>query len=214
MNFPKGRSVHLVTRDSKYSKNVWSFVKGNIWTVAACLLEERWQCLQWPLSWTNNTAASSQRRIKQESIPWKEPLPRHEQLWSERQWVQDTSIYRISTPTMHLDRTVSLYNFSRKQHLGLLQPRHLYTKLHFNKKKIHSDWKHANITTFLKKGDRSDASNHRSISLTSVCSKVMLHVLHSQIMNHLEARGILAAQQHGFMKQRSCEMEMLTVIPR
>ena len=30
MNFPKGRSVHLVTRDSKYSKKVWSFVKGNI----------------------------------------------------------------------------------------------------------------------------------------------------------------------------------------
>ena len=64
----------------------------------------------------------------------------------------------------------------------------------------------------MKKGDLNDASNYRSISLTSVSSKVMEHLLHSQIMNHLEAHGILTDQQHGFRKKRSCESQLILTV--
>ena len=73
---------------------------------------------------------------------------------------------------------------------------------------VPNDWNHANVTPLFKKGDRSDASNYRSISLTSVCSKVMELILHSQIVKHMEAHDKLTNKQHGFRKRRSCESQL------
>ena len=65
---------------------------------------------------------------------------------------------------------------------------------------VPEDWKLANVTPLFKKGDKTDASNYRPISLTSVCNKLLEHILHSQIMKHLENHTILTDQQHGFRK--------------
>ena len=53
------------------------------------------------------------------------------------------------------------------------------------------DWLTANIISVYKKGSRSIPSNYRPISLTSVCSKVMEHIVFHSIMQHIQHYGIL-----------------------
>jgi hypothetical protein len=48
---------------------------------------------------------------------------------------------------------------------------------------IPEDWKHANIVPIFKKGDRSKPSNYRPVSLTPVASKILEHIIVSQIMD-------------------------------
>ena len=74
--------------------------------------------------------------------------------------------------------------------------------------KIPNQWKEALITPLFKKGDREKASNYRPVSLTSICCKIMEHILHSNIISHLQANNILSENQHGFRKHRSCESQL------
>ena len=74
------------------------------------------------------------------------------------------------------------------------------------------DWLCANITPIFKKGDRTKPANYRSVNLTAVCSKVIEHILHSNIMTHLDTHSILCSQQHGFRKGHSCETQLLSTI--
>ena len=76
--------------------------------------------------------------------------------------------------------------------------------------KLPSDWKIANITPLYKKG--SSPSNFRPISLTSVCCKVLEHIIHLSIYSHLEKFSILCDNQHGFHTKRSCETQLIGVI--
>jgi len=78
--------------------------------------------------------------------------------------------------------------------------------------KVPSEWKQANVTALFKKGDRTSAANYRPISLTSVCCKLMEHVIHSQIMRHLDRHSLLTDQQHGFRKRRSCETQLILTL--
>jgi hypothetical protein len=50
------------------------------------------------------------------------------------------------------------------------------------------------------------AENYRPISLTSVCCKIMEHILASKIMKDGEENNILYPLQHGFQKGHSCEI--------
>ena len=77
---------------------------------------------------------------------------------------------------------------------------------------VPDDWKQAFVTPVFKKGDRTAPSNYRPISLTSVCSKLLEHIIHSQVMRHLDHHGILSDQQHGFRKRRSCESQLVLTI--
>ena len=77
---------------------------------------------------------------------------------------------------------------------------------------VPSDWKGAFITPLFKKGDKSKASNYRPVSLTSICSKAMEHIVHSHLMKYLDSHHILSDQQHGFRKRRSCESQLITTI--
>ena len=75
--------------------------------------------------------------------------------------------------------------------------------------KVPSDWKDANVTPIFKKGEQYEPANYRPISLTSVCCKVLEHILTSTIMDHLEHHHILCPEQHGFRRKRSCETQLL-----
>ena len=77
---------------------------------------------------------------------------------------------------------------------------------------IPEDWLCANITPIYKKGDKTQPSNYRSVNLTSVCSKLMEHILQSNIMDHLDVHSILSELQHGFRKRHSCETQLLTAL--
>ena len=79
---------------------------------------------------------------------------------------------------------------------------------------IPADWKDALINPIYKKGknNRGIAENYRPISLTSVTCKLLEHIIHSNIIKHLEANTILSEKQHGFRKRRGCETELVMVV--
>ena len=78
--------------------------------------------------------------------------------------------------------------------------------------KLPADWKLANITPLYKKGSRTDPANYRPISLTSVCCKMLEHIIYSSIFSHLERHNVLCDSQHGFRTRRSCETQLIGVI--
>ena len=74
------------------------------------------------------------------------------------------------------------------------------------------DWKIANVIPVFKKGNRSHPSNYRPISLTSICCKIMEHIVYSNVLHHLQKYNILCEEQHGFRSGRSCETQLLNTI--
>merc|ERR1712035_309453 len=77
---------------------------------------------------------------------------------------------------------------------------------------IPTDWKKANIVPVFKKDDKSLVQNYRPISLTFITSKMLEHIVHSNIMTFLEQHSILDDNQHGFRKNRSCETQLITTL--
>ena len=75
-----------------------------------------------------------------------------------------------------------------------------------------NDWKSANISCVFKKGDKHQASNYRPVSLTSVCCKLLEHIICRQLMHHFEQNKILTTLNHGFRAGFSCETQLLTTI--
>ena len=74
-----------------------------------------------------------------------------------------------------------------------------------------SDWLKANITPIYKKGDRSVPANFRPISLTSVCCKIMEHIIFHACMAHLENKDIINSAQHGFRPGYSCTSQLINI---
>jgi len=77
---------------------------------------------------------------------------------------------------------------------------------------VPQDWKQANIVPIFKKGDHTLCQNYRPVSLTSVCSKLLEHILYSHIYSHLSTHNILCDEQHGFRHARSCESQLITTV--
>ena len=71
------------------------------------------------------------------------------------------------------------------------------------------DWREAEVTPIFKKGDRSQASNYRPISLTSIVGKIMESIMVDKITLHLESNLLLRDSQHGFRRHRSCLTNLL-----
>ena len=78
--------------------------------------------------------------------------------------------------------------------------------------KVPTNWRHASIVPLFKKGDKSKVENYRPVSLTSITCKLLEHIIHSNIMRHLDKNKILTNQQHGFRKNRSCETQLITTL--
>ncbi|KAL8565040.1 hypothetical protein ACOMHN_003416 [Nucella lapillus] len=72
-----------------------------------------------------------------------------------------------------------------------------------------SDWRNANIACVYKKGDKHAAENYRPISLTSVISKLLEHIICRHILTHLEKHDILTNLNHGFRSGYSCDTQLL-----
>ena len=77
---------------------------------------------------------------------------------------------------------------------------------------VPSQWKEANIAPIFKKGDRSDPINYRPVSLTSICCKMLEHIIVSNMMDFLDSKNILVDIQHGFRAGRSCETQLIQTV--
>ena len=63
------------------------------------------------------------------------------------------------------------------------------------------DWQKANVTPIFKTG------NCRPLSLTSIPCKMLEHIIHTNIMRHLEQYKVLNDEQHSFRRGRSYETQ-------
>ena len=70
-------------------------------------------------------------------------------------------------------------------------------------------WKSANITP-IHKGDKGElVTNYRSISLLPIPAKCLEHIVYSAIYDHVSP--FLTEWQHGFVKGRSCETQLILI---
>ena len=74
-----------------------------------------------------------------------------------------------------------------------------------------NDWLKANICPVYKKGNRSNVTNYRPISLTFICAKIMEQIIYHSIMDHLNQNNILIENQHGFRSNHSCVTQLITL---
>ena len=78
--------------------------------------------------------------------------------------------------------------------------------------KIPDIWKEANVFPIYKKGEKSDPSNYRPISLTCVLCKILEHIVASSLVKHFTELDIFYEMQHGFREKRSCETQLIMLI--
>lgn len=71
------------------------------------------------------------------------------------------------------------------------------------------DWRCANVIPIYKKGSHSDPLNYRPISMTCITSKILEHVVCSNINEYLDFHCILSDCQHGFRKKHGCDTQLL-----
>ena len=73
---------------------------------------------------------------------------------------------------------------------------------------VPEDWRVGKIVPVPKKGPSSLCSSYRPISLTSVCSKLMEHVIYSNIVKFLVSNNFFHSSQHGFRSGFSCDTQL------
>lgn len=72
-----------------------------------------------------------------------------------------------------------------------------------------TDWRHANVIPIHKKGSRSDPLNYRPISMTCISSKILEHIICSNVNAYLDEHHLLTDCQHGFRKRHGCVTQLL-----
>ena len=75
--------------------------------------------------------------------------------------------------------------------------------------KIPQVYKEQFITPVYKKGNKTDPSNYRPVSLTSHVIKVFERIVRKNLVDYLEKNGMFSSKQHGFRKGRSCLTQLL-----
>lgn len=86
----------------------------------------------------------------------------------------------------------------------------LYNKSLKNQK-LPADWKIANVVPIHKSGSKNCVENYRPISLTCICCKLMEHVIHSNLITHLNINNFLIRDQYGFRSGASCVTVLVDV---
>jgi len=72
--------------------------------------------------------------------------------------------------------------------------------------------KYSEIKPICKKGDKTQITNYRPISLLPVFSKIFEKVLYKRLHNHSSSNNILVKEQFGFRCNTSTEVATYTLI--
>ena len=74
-------------------------------------------------------------------------------------------------------------------------------------------WKDANISALYKnKGDKSETTNYRPVSLTCLPSRLCEKTVRDAIMTHMNGKNMFSNCQYGFRNKRSCILQLLDVL--
>ena len=74
------------------------------------------------------------------------------------------------------------------------------------------DWLKANVAPIFKKGNKNLAVNYRPVSLTSVCCKILEHIVLKHMLTHFEDHSVLTSLQHGFRAAHSCVSQLIITV--
>ena len=77
---------------------------------------------------------------------------------------------------------------------------------------VPQDWRTGNISPIFKKGIKTDASNYRPISLTSILCKLLVSIIKDHIVHFFIANNLFSIKQYGFIKGRSTVLKLLKII--
>ncbi|KAJ7428106.1 hypothetical protein WISP_01889 [Willisornis vidua] len=80
----------------------------------------------------------------------------------------------------------------------------------WDRDKVPADWKLVNIVPVFKKGKKEDHGNYRPVSLTSVSGKFMEKIILGSIEKHLKDNAAIGHRQHGFMRGKSCLLNLIS----
>ena len=75
---------------------------------------------------------------------------------------------------------------------------------------VPDDWKSVLVAPVYKKGPKSKPSNYRPSSFTCIASKLMQHILVSNIMKHFDSNDLLSPFQQSFRSKHSCETQLVS----
>jgi len=75
-----------------------------------------------------------------------------------------------------------------------------------------SQWKQANVKALFKKGKRTECSNYRPVSLTSIICKLFEGLIRDRLMIFLESLNLITCHQHGFRAGHSCTTQLLLLM--
>ena len=75
-----------------------------------------------------------------------------------------------------------------------------------------SQWKEAIVTPIFKRGGKSDLSNYRPVSLTSVVCKIMERIISENKLEHIKSNSLQCPQQHGLTTGRSTTTNLLEAV--
>ena len=93
---------------------------------------------------------------------------------------------------------------------NLAKPFALLFNITMNQGIIPEEWKKAEIRPIYKiKGKKSDPSNYRPVSLTSVVSKVFEKIIKTRLSDHLLENQLLSPHQFGFIPGRCTNTQLL-----
>ncbi len=82
----------------------------------------------------------------------------------------------------------------------------------FAKGELPIQWRAANITPLFKKGNKLNASNNRSVSLTSKPCKILEGIIRDYLQNYFTKNNLISNAQHGFVNGRSCTTNLLETL--
>lgn len=77
---------------------------------------------------------------------------------------------------------------------------------------VPQDWRDARVVPIHKGGDKLSVTNYRPVSITSVCCKVLEHMIAKHIINFLEKNDLLCLFQHGFRSGLSTVTQLIETV--
>ena len=80
--------------------------------------------------------------------------------------------------------------------------------------KVPQQWKEANIVPIHKGGSKAVMGNFRPVALTSAICKVFEKIICVAILHFLTTNNLISPQQHGFVKGRSCQTNIMLCMER
>ena len=75
-----------------------------------------------------------------------------------------------------------------------------------------AEWREGHVVPIFKKGDRSQPSNYRPVSLTSVICKLLESLVRDALLQHFLDNDLLTSDQFGFLPGKSCALQLLVVM--